>query len=81
MTPASIMTRGTRDGMASDNVRRERFEFTVDGDAIAGMLFLPQQHTPRAALVTTGPTTSVKEQASGAYADLRDGTGGASPQS
>jgi fermentation-respiration switch protein FrsA (DUF1100 family) len=45
----------------------ERFEFTCDGDRLVGVLHLPQD-TPRAALVTTGPLTSVKEQASGAYA-------------
>ena len=45
----------------------EHFEFNCDGDRLVGLLYLPQG-APRAALVTTGPLTSVKEQATGAYA-------------
>lgn len=45
----------------------EPFEFTCDGERLAGRLFLPHGR-PLAALVTTGPNTSVKEQAAGAYA-------------
>ena len=45
----------------------EHFEFRCDGDRLVGRLYLPQG-APRAALVTTGPLTSVKEQAAGAYA-------------
>src|SRR4029434_4464753 len=45
----------------------EHFEFTCDGDRLVGVLYLPDDD-PRAALVTTGPLTSVKEQAAGAYA-------------
>lgn len=45
----------------------EHFEFTCDGDRLVGVLYLPED-APRAALVTTGPLTSVKEQATGAYA-------------
>ena len=45
----------------------ERFEFACDGDHLVGTLFRPEQK-PLAAIVTTGPLTSVKEQATGAYA-------------
>jgi fermentation-respiration switch protein FrsA (DUF1100 family) len=47
--------------------RQERFRFTSNGDQIEGVLFLPPSNA-RAAVVTTGPLTSVKEQATGAYA-------------
>jgi len=45
----------------------ERFTFTRGGDQLVGTLFLPSE-PPVAAVVTTGPLTSVKEQATGAYA-------------
>ena len=45
----------------------ERLEFACDGDHLVGTLFWPEQ-TPLAVIVTTGPLTSVKEQATGAYA-------------
>jgi fermentation-respiration switch protein FrsA (DUF1100 family) len=41
--------------------------FVSDGDRLAGVLYLPETQ-PVAAIVTTGPLTSVKEQATGAYA-------------
>lgn len=44
-----------------------QFGFTSAGDRLAGVLHLPAGE-PLAAVVTTGPLTSVKEQASGAYA-------------
>ncbi|MCX4091688.1 alpha/beta hydrolase [Nocardia sp. alder85J] len=44
-----------------------RYTFTRDGDQLVGTLHLPAG-TPIAAVVTTGPLTSVKEQASGVYA-------------
>lgn len=44
-----------------------RFTFTSDGDQVVGLLHLPSVE-PLAAIVTTGPLTSVKEQATGAYA-------------
>lgn len=47
--------------------RSEPFSFTSGGDRLAGMLYLPDGE-PVAAVVTTGPLTSVKEQATGAYA-------------
>src|SRR6186997_511559 len=49
----------------------ERLEFTSDGDRLVGLLYLPTSTGsggPVAAAVTTGPLTSVKEQATGAYA-------------
>ena len=46
---------------------REQFEFQSKGEGLRGHLFLPSGK-PIAALVLTGPLTSVKEQASGAHA-------------
>jgi len=43
------------------------FEFRSGGELLHGNLFMPDGR-PRAALVLTGPLTSVKEQASGAHA-------------
>jgi hypothetical protein len=48
--------------------RREIFEFSCQDDPLVGSLFLPDG-VPHAVVVTTGPLTSVKEQASGAYAE------------
>src|SRR5512132_4318498 len=45
----------------------EPFRFTSEGDRLIGALHLPA-HQPAAAVVTTGPLTSVKEQATGNYA-------------
>jgi fermentation-respiration switch protein FrsA (DUF1100 family) len=45
----------------------EKFEFACDGDHLVGTLFRPAGE-PVAAIVATGPLTSVKEQAAGAYA-------------
>ena len=47
--------------------RSETFTFTSAGDRLVGVLYRPAQQ-PVAAVVTTGPLTSVKEQATGAYA-------------
>jgi fermentation-respiration switch protein FrsA (DUF1100 family) len=46
---------------------RQPFTFTSAGDRLAGVVYLPSEQ-PAAAVVTTGPLTSVKEQATGAYA-------------
>jgi fermentation-respiration switch protein FrsA (DUF1100 family) len=43
------------------------FTFTSGDDRLVGVLYLPAE-APTAAVVTTGPLTSVKEQATGAYA-------------
>ena len=48
-------------------MERQDFTFESGGDRLIGNLFLPEQQ-PIAAIVTTGPLTSVKEQAPGAYA-------------
>jgi fermentation-respiration switch protein FrsA (DUF1100 family) len=45
----------------------ERLEFQSAGERLVGDLFLPDAD-PVACVVMTGPSTSVKEQASGAYA-------------
>ncbi|MBW8880850.1 MAG: alpha/beta hydrolase [Asticcacaulis sp.] len=45
----------------------ERFEFTSDGVRLIGNLYRPDG-APKGLVVTTGPLTSVKEQAAGAYA-------------
>ena len=45
----------------------ERFEFACGGDRLVGNLFSATGE-PLAVIVTTGPLTSVKEQATGAYA-------------
>lgn len=48
-------------------MRSEPFEFESAGDRLVGTLYLPEGK-PAGAVVTTGPLTSVKEQAAGAYA-------------
>lgn len=45
----------------------ERMEFDCAGERLVGDLFVPEGE-PLASVVLTGPTTSVKEQAGGAYA-------------
>src|SRR5215471_10965594 len=45
-----------------------RYQFEVHGTALAANLFAPARGRPRACAVLTGPLTSVKEQAAGAYA-------------
>src|SRR5262245_20137339 len=47
--------------------RPELFSFVSGDDRLAGVLLLPPGE-PAAAVVTTGPLTSVKAQATGAYA-------------
>jgi fermentation-respiration switch protein FrsA (DUF1100 family) len=49
------------------NVTTERMEFQSNGERLVGTLFWPEGR-PIAVVTTTGPLTSVKEQASGAYA-------------
>ncbi len=48
-------------------MNRARLTFSCEGDRPVGVLHLPEL-PPVAAIVTTGPLTSVKEQATGAYA-------------
>jgi uncharacterized protein len=45
-----------------------RYQFDVNGTTLVGNLFVPARDRPRACVVLTGPLTSVKEQATGAYA-------------
>jgi uncharacterized protein len=45
-----------------------RYQFEVHGTTLAGNLFAPTRGQPRTCAVLTGPLTSVKEQAAGAYA-------------
>ena len=47
---------------------RESFTFLSDDDRLVGDLYLPADGEAVAAVVTTGPLTSVKEQATGNYA-------------
>jgi uncharacterized protein len=51
------------------DTERQPFTFSSGEDRLVGVLHLPGDRQPVAAVVTTGPLTSVKEQASGAYAD------------
>ncbi|MGW4355235.1 alpha/beta hydrolase, partial [Nocardia sp. NPDC004582] len=44
------------------------FTFTRSGDRLVGTLYLPAGE-PTGVVVTTGPLTSVKEQAAGVYAE------------
>jgi len=46
----------------------ERYEFDCEGDGLVGNLHLPQGDAHGVAILT-GPLTSVKEQATGAWAD------------
>ena len=50
------------------NTRREAFTFVNGTDRLVGVLYLPPDRDAVAAVVTTGPLTSVKEQATGNYA-------------
>src|SRR5262245_27272821 len=45
-----------------------RYQFEIHGTALVGDLFAPARSQPSACAVLTGPLTSVKEQATGAYA-------------
>jgi fermentation-respiration switch protein FrsA (DUF1100 family) len=48
-------------------VTTEPFTFACEGERVVGSLYRPEQE-PVGVVVTTGPLTSVKEQATGAYA-------------
>jgi len=49
-------------------IQPRTLQFDVDGVALVGHLFAPKTDLPAVAAVLTGPLTSVKEQAAGAYA-------------
>jgi alpha-beta hydrolase superfamily lysophospholipase len=52
---------------AGRRVMQERFTFPSGGETLVGTLFLPAGE-PAGMVVTSGPLTSVKAQAAGAYA-------------
>ncbi|MGH3475677.1 MAG: hypothetical protein ACRDQD_02430 [Nocardioidaceae bacterium] len=47
---------------------KERFTFQSEAETVVGDLFLPTQTAPTGVVIAVGPLTSVKEQASGTYA-------------
>jgi fermentation-respiration switch protein FrsA (DUF1100 family) len=47
---------------------KTRFTFKSDGQTLVGNLFLPDGSVPAGVVIAVGPLTSVKEQASGTYA-------------
>jgi len=54
--------------MSTQTFAKERFTFQSSGERIIGNLFVPRGADASGLVVTTGPFTSVKEQAAGAYA-------------
>lgn len=50
------------------DMKKERFEFVVDGAPVVGNVFLPDGDGPHPAVIVGGPMTSVKEQVTGVYA-------------
>ena len=55
--------------MADSTVRKERVAFEVESVDVVGVLRVPDGARPSAALLFAGPMTSVKEQATGNYAE------------
>jgi uncharacterized protein len=51
-----------------ETATKTRFTFKSDGETLVGNLFLPEGAAPAGVVVAVGPLTSVKEQASGTYA-------------
>ena len=51
-----------------ETVTKTRFTFDSAGETLVGDLFLPEGGDPIGVVIAVGPLTSVKEQASGAYA-------------
>jgi uncharacterized protein len=51
-----------------ETATKTRFTFKSDGETLVGNLFLPDGAAPAGVVIAVGPLTSVKEQASGAYA-------------
>jgi uncharacterized protein len=47
---------------------KTHFEFQSEGETLVGNLFLPDRAKPAGVVVAVGPLTSVKEQATGTYA-------------
>jgi uncharacterized protein len=52
-----------------ERAMKEHFTFQSDGETLVGNLFLPERGEPVGVVIAVGPLTSVKEQASGTYAD------------
>jgi uncharacterized protein len=61
------MRAGCTQIFTENEMREQKIKFESGGETIIGNLFLPTD-TPLGAIVTTGPLTSVKEQATEAYA-------------
>ena len=51
-----------------ERATKTRFTFQSEGETLAGDLFLPERAKPAGVVVAVGPLTSVKEQATGTYA-------------
>jgi uncharacterized protein len=51
-----------------ETATKMRFTFKSDGATLVGNLFLPDGRAPAGVVIAVGPLTSVKEQASGTYA-------------
>ena len=57
-----------KDSRSMETATKTRFTFTSDDETLVGNLFLPDRSAPAGVVVAVGPLTSVKEQASGTYA-------------
>jgi fermentation-respiration switch protein FrsA (DUF1100 family) len=51
-----------------ETTTKTRFTFESEGETMVGNLFMPVREKPAGVVVAVGPLTSVKEQASGTYA-------------
>ena len=51
-----------------ERATKTRFTFQSEGETLLGNLFLPERAKPAGVVIAVGPLTSVKEQASGTYA-------------
>jgi uncharacterized protein len=51
-----------------ETATKTRFTFKSEGETLVGNLFLPDEGSPAGVVIAVGPLTSVKEQASGTYA-------------
>ncbi len=51
-----------------ESATKTRFTFQSEGETLLGNLFLPERAKPAGVVVAVGPLTSVKEQATGTYA-------------
>jgi uncharacterized protein len=67
MTPKSETTSADKPAAATHTAGSTRFTFKSGGDTLVGTLYVPDGE-PVGLVLTSGPLTSVKEQAAGAYA-------------